>query len=96
MLDGDAVVAEAVSIGKSLQAGRKRGLGLGTECVDGLPFGEIGIPAPGALQRIPHPVAPGFKEGDAHRIGAIERHRDEDSSGGMDPDGDAAGPDALP
>ena len=96
VLDCDAVVAEAVSIGKNLQTRRERGLGPGTESVDGLPFGEIGIPGTGACQCFLHPVAPGFEEGDAHRVGAIERNRDEDAPCRMDADGDAAGAGALP
>jgi hypothetical protein len=96
VLDGDAVVAEAIAVGQHFEAGRQGGFRLGAKGLDGLPFGEIGVPAAGALERLQRPFPPRSEESQPRRIGHVEGNGDGNSAGGMDPDGNAAGPGALP
>ena len=96
MLDDDAVELKAVAVGQHSEPVRQRGFRLSAEGFDGLPFGEIGIPAAGPCQCLPRPFPSRSKKGQPRRRGDVEGNGDGDAAGRMDPDGEAAGPDALP
>ena len=96
VLDGDAVVDEAVAGREFRQAGRKRGLRLRPEGFDVLPFRQVRVPGVRPLEGRQDPFPAGFQEGDAHRVGDVGRDGHDNAAARMDPDRNPPRPGAFP